>query len=118
MMSGEAYRYCFPSEVLLEEVEATLVLALFAAESIRGESQVRLDAAHHFDLERRVCVIDASTTVGRTLNRLFVGLLTREFGPHAFQVERIEMSPESQPAAMVADACAPHPRANGLTRGP
>jgi hypothetical protein len=88
-MSAEVYRYAFTPEVPLEEVEATLLLAVFGAESLHGEAQVRLDAAHAFDPGRRTCVIDARTAVGRDFNRLFVGFLTREFGPDTFQVERV-----------------------------
>src|SRR5262249_15574154 len=43
-MSRELYRYTFAPEVPPEEVEATLLLALFAVESLHGEAQVRLDA--------------------------------------------------------------------------
>jgi hypothetical protein len=88
-MSKELYRYTFPPHVPLEEIEATLLLALWGAESLHGESQVRLDAAHFLDPDRRACVIDAGTSVGRDVNRLFVGFVQREFGNDAFQVERV-----------------------------
>jgi hypothetical protein len=88
-MTRELYRYEFTADVPAEEVEASLLLALLAAESLHGESQVRLDAAHAFDPDRHACVIDAGTAVGRDVNRLFVGFLRREFGPDAFRVERI-----------------------------
>jgi len=35
-------------------------------------------------------VIDAATPVGRDLNRVFIGLVTREFGPDSFRVERVD----------------------------
>ncbi len=88
-MSQEVYRYQFTSETPIDEVEVTLLLAILASESLHGESQVRLDAAHAFDAERRVCVIDAGTPVGRDFNRLFVGFITREFGADSFRVERV-----------------------------
>jgi hypothetical protein len=88
-MSRELYRFTFAPEVSLQEVEASLVLALFAVESLHGEAQVRLDAAHAFVAQRRACVLDAATDVGRDLNRIFVGFLRREFGEAAFQVERL-----------------------------
>ena len=72
------------------EIEATLVLAIVAAESLHGEAQVRLDAGHAFDADRRICVIDARSEVGRDLNRLFIGFVQREFGEDAFQVERVD----------------------------
>ncbi|HEY7312936.1 MAG TPA: hypothetical protein VH643_26465 [Gemmataceae bacterium] len=87
-MSQTFYRYLFAAEVPLEEIEATVLLALFAAESLHGEAQVRLDAAHQLDKEQRTCTIDATTPVGQDFNRLFTGFLSREFGPDAFRVER------------------------------
>ncbi|GIW90021.1 MAG: hypothetical protein KatS3mg109_0453 [Pirellulaceae bacterium] len=89
-MSKELYRYTFGPHVPLEEIEATLLLALWGAESLHGEIQVRLDAAHFLDPDRRACVIDAGTTVGRDVNRLFIGFVQREFGNDAFRVERVE----------------------------
>jgi hypothetical protein len=91
-MPKDLYRYEFAASLSADEVEATLVLAILAAESLHGETQVRLDAAHAFDGERRACVIDAGSPVGRDLNRLFVGFVSREFGATAFTVERIGSS--------------------------
>ena len=87
-MTKELYRYEFHPELLLEDVEASLLLAVLATESLHGESQVRLDASHYLDPDRRACVIDAGTPVGRDVNRLFVGFLRREFGEDSFHVER------------------------------
>ena len=96
-MSLEIFRYTFAPSVPSEEIEATLVLAILATESLHGTSQVRLDAAHAVDVEKRSCVVDASTPVGRDLNRLFTGFVSREFGADAFNVERIEPSQEHTP---------------------
>jgi hypothetical protein len=95
-MSKELYRYSFPPQVPVEEIEATLLLALWGAESLHGESQVRLDAAHFLDPDRRACVIDAGTPVGRDVNRLFVGFVQREFGNDAFRVERVDADNNQQ----------------------
>lgn len=89
-MTKEIYRYAFAAEVPIEEIEASLLLAVFATESLHGEAQTRLDAAHYLDSAKRACVIDAGTPVGRDINRLFVGFIGREFGPDVFNVERIE----------------------------
>ena len=97
-MSNAVYRYRFLGTVPIEEVEVSLLLAVLAAESLHGEAQVRLDAAHTFDAEQRRCVIDATTPVGRDLNRLFVGFLRREFGEEVFAVERLETAPGSDAA--------------------
>jgi len=89
-MTKEIYRYAFTSEVPVEEIEASILLAILAAESLHGEAQVRLDAAHFLDSEKRTCVIDATTAVGRDINCLFTGFLAREFGSDSFQVERVD----------------------------
>lgn len=93
-MPRELYRYGFQPHVPLEEVEASLLLALLATECLHGEAQVRLDASHFLDPDRRACVIDAGTPVGRDTNRLFVGFIKREFGEDAFQVERVDAARE------------------------
>ena len=99
-MTKELYRYSFTADVPLEEVEASLLLAVLATESLHGETQTRLDAAHYLDSAKRTLVIDASTDVGHDLNRLFVGFLSREFGPDAFKVERVDAMPSHQPQEM------------------
>ena len=73
-----------------EHAEASLLLAVMATESLHGEAQTRLDAGHFLDPIKRACVIDAGTPVGRDLNRLFTGFLSREFGADAFVVERVD----------------------------
>ena len=93
-MTQELYRYNFNAIVPLEDIEASLLLAILATESLHGEAQVRLDAAHFFDSDRRACVIDAGTAVGRDLNRLFAGFVTREFGADVFEVERVNELPQ------------------------
>ena len=63
-MDRNVYRYVILDSVLLEDVEATLDLALLGTQSLHGESRVRLDARYVFDAEMRAFVIDASTAVG------------------------------------------------------
>jgi hypothetical protein len=96
-MTQELYRYEFTDEAPSDEVEVTLLLAILATESLHGETQVRLDAAHAFDAQKRSCVIDAGTVVGRDFNRLFAGFLTREFGADSFKVERVHEPLPRQP---------------------
>jgi hypothetical protein len=88
-MANEVYRYSFQPQVPVAEVEVSLLLALITTESLHGEAQARLDASHFLDPKKRFCVVDASTAVGRDLNRVFVGFLRREFGEDSFQVERV-----------------------------
>ena len=87
-MDPDTYRYVLPAGVPVADLEDTLALAVLACQALHGESQVRLDAAYEFDGRRRTCVMDAATAVGRDLNRLFAGLLAREFGPTSFEVVR------------------------------
>lgn len=101
-MTKELYRYEFPADVPLEEVEASLLLALLGTESLHGEAQVRLDASHFLDSDQRACVIDAGTPVGRDINRLFVGFLRREFGEESFTVTRVDAAPETHPQEVCA----------------
>jgi len=102
-MTRELYRYEFQPDVPLEEVEASLLLAVLATESLHGESQVRLDASHYLDPDRRACVIDAGTPVGQDVNRLFVGFLRREFGEDSFHIQR--MNPSTQHTEPERTAC-------------
>ena len=98
-MIRDIYRYEFGDGVPAVEVETTLVLSIFGVESLHGEAQTRLDVQHAFNAKQRVVVIDASTDVGRDLNRLFIGFLTREFGPGSFRVERVQqhnLEPDAQ----------------------
>jgi hypothetical protein len=101
-MSREIYKYVFDPSVDVAEVETSLLLALLATESLHGESQVRLEAAHAWDADGRVCVIDAGGEVGRDLNRLFIGFVRREFGEDAFQVERVQEHPNHEQEEVAA----------------
>ncbi len=92
-MTQAAYRFTFHADLPVDEVEATLLLAVLAAQSLHGESGVFLDVAHSFDAGRRACLIDAGTPAGRDVSKLFTGFLRKEFGPDAFQVERVREGP-------------------------
>jgi len=101
-MTRELYRYTFTPDVPLEDLEASLLLAVLATESLHGEAQVRLDAAHYLDPAKRACVIDAGTPVGRDINRLFVGFLSREFGEDAFRLEPVDGRRQREPQETTA----------------
>jgi hypothetical protein len=87
-MEEAFYRYVFGWNLPLEEIEATLRLALVATECLHGSAQVSLDVKYSFDSQVGICEIQASTAVGRDLNRLFAGLIQKEFGEASFWVER------------------------------
>jgi hypothetical protein len=97
----EVYKYTFDPDVSLEDVEASLLLAIVSVESLHGEAQVGLDIQHLLDVEHRTCVIDATTQVGQHLNRVFMGFLNREFSKKHFQVLRMN-SPASRESAGAA----------------
>jgi len=88
-MPTEVHRYTFHDIVPDEELEQTLLLSVLAVESLHGETRVRLDGRYCLNAKARDCVIDANTAVGRDLNRIFVGFLSREFGPASFRVRRV-----------------------------
>ena len=80
-------RFTFSKQVDMACVEDTLVLAVLAAESIHGRTDIRLDAC--FQLKERVCTIEDGKTVGRTIAQVFTGFLARKFGEDAFTVVRL-----------------------------
>jgi hypothetical protein len=91
-MTAVLYRYDFDASIATDEIEIALLLAVWGCEALYGEPQTRLDAAHYFAPERRFCVIDANTPVGRDFNRLFVGFLTRVVDADAFASKRIVLA--------------------------
>lgn len=81
-------QFCFRPSVPLGEAEMTLHLAHFAAEGLAGPVRVQLDSNTLVDRPSRSIFIDESTIVGWLIARIFAGLLVREFGEAAFQVQR------------------------------
>ena len=92
-MNRELYRYNCAATVPMRDVEQSLLLAVLATECLHGRSLVRLDASFCLDNDKRSCVVDAATEVGRAIARIFTGFITREFGERAFKVERIAGAP-------------------------
>jgi hypothetical protein len=88
------YQYIFSQSIPLGDIEATLLRTLLTAEYLHGPARVRLDAAHYLDADAKTCVVDATTTVGEDVNKLFVGSLETAFGPDSFSVERVAIPPD------------------------
>ena len=88
-MAKKVYRYQFSGKVRPRELEESLLLAVVALECLHGQSCVRLDTRYYMQAKQRACVIDASSRVGRDLNRVFIGLVSREFGQNSFRVRRM-----------------------------
>ena len=89
-MPTEVYRYCFRGDVDPLDAEATLHLAIIAAEGLYGEARVRMDVGYAADESIRAIVVDASTDVGQDINAMFTAFLLKEFGRTAFDVRRVE----------------------------
>ncbi len=79
-MQPAIYRFEFDEPVSMTDIETTLHLAILGAESLFGESSVRLDGAYSIDERRRICVVDARNEVGRCICQIFTGYVAREFG--------------------------------------
>jgi hypothetical protein len=87
-MGDAIYRYQISADLSLSDVSDTFQLALIVTEAIHGEISVLLDGKYSSDFTTRTWTIDSTSPVGRSLSRLFTGLLVREFGGHSFTVER------------------------------
>ncbi len=92
-MTRRVYRFTLDERISPHDVRDSLFLSVFAAEGLHGRTQVLLDAAFCLDKQKRACVVDASTDVGRSIAQIFTGLLAREFGEDAFTVDRIDGDP-------------------------
>lgn len=91
-MKSDIYSYTFSNDLVMQDIEETLLLSVIAAEALHGRSKVNLDAKFRLDERQRTCEVDASNDVGRDIARIFTGLLTTEFGEAAFQVKRLGKS--------------------------
>lgn len=85
-MSKTQYVYRFTEDAPIEEVGDVLCLAALAAESLHGRSSLRLEGTFLLEKEKRQCVVNATTLVGRDLARIFTGYLAEQIGEKAFKV--------------------------------
>ena len=67
----DQYVYRFRRQIDIDDVQDTLTLSVLGAENLHGRARVRLDGWWRLDRQRRQCSIDASTTVGQDIARLF-----------------------------------------------
>ena len=88
-MANYAYRYYFDESVPAQEIVDTLLLSILAVESLYGPDRAREESKFTMDEERRTCVIEASTEVGRALDRIFAGFAVTEYGELLIQAERL-----------------------------
>ncbi len=94
-MPRSLYRYQLNLTLELDLVETLLIQAIESIEHLHGEPAARLEARYFMDRDQYRCVIDASSTIGVELNKLFAGALVREFGPDEFTVDRLIGEPPS-----------------------
>lgn len=94
-MIGSLVRFSFNDSISMSEVEATLRLALLAVQSLHGEDRLRLEAHVSLDHGQRLCFVDTTAEVGRTLALIFAGYVRREFGEAAYDMQT--MSPTHSP---------------------
>jgi hypothetical protein len=87
-MSDAIFRYQLSSDLSLSQVSAAFEWAFTITEAIHGDVPVLLNGLYSTNADTRTWTIDATTPVGRSLSRLFTGLLRRDFGSHTFTVER------------------------------
>jgi hypothetical protein len=94
-MIQDAYRFKFAECVDLRDARDTLLLAALATEGLYGEARVRMDAAYAVDAPLQVIVVDEATQVDQDVSGVFTSLLTKEFGPDAFSVRRLNQEGQS-----------------------
>jgi hypothetical protein len=82
----DSLRFVFGADVPMADVEETLHLAMFAVEGLAGRVRVRLDVAYQIDPVVRAITLGVTSSVGRTVARVFAGFLHRAFGEAAFHV--------------------------------
>ncbi len=87
-MARDVNEYLIEASTSFEDACDTFNLALVGTAAIHGELDVRLGACYFANEFERTIVIDTSTPVGCTLNRLFLGYAIAEFGPDAVKVNR------------------------------
>src|SRR5262245_39478121 len=92
-MASELYRFRFLPTVLLDDAELSLRVAFFSVDGLFGPTRANLEFRYELERARHAIVIDGGTEVGATIIRAFSGLLLREFGEHAFDIERVGVSP-------------------------
>lgn len=88
-MRTDVFRFTFTPAVNMLEAEATLQLAIVAAEGLFGEARTRMDAAYLVDAPRASMLVDGNTSVGNAVIRIFTAFATHEFGADAFSIRRV-----------------------------
>lgn len=83
------YRYTFTHDVHPIEIEDLLHLAILSATAIHGEAATLLDVRYLLNRDQLICTIDASTPIGREVNKLFTSYVTEEIGAEHLRIEHL-----------------------------
>lgn len=89
-MTTNVFRFAFPPTIDLAEPEATLQLAILAAEGLLGESAVRMSFTYFRDTPRRAILVDGGSEPGDAIVRVYTAFLNREFGAGGYSLRRLE----------------------------
>lgn len=92
-MRSPVLQFVFAGDVEIIDAEATLHLAILAAEGLFGESRVRMDVAYFIDRTRRVIHLDTGSIPGDAVARIFTVFAAREFADGSFTVVRVRATP-------------------------
>lgn len=92
-MHSAVFRFSFARGIDLTDAEATLHLAILAAEGLFGEARVRMEVSYHADPPRSVIIVDGHTPAGDAVIRIFTAFLMRELGADGFAVRRVTSPP-------------------------
>ena len=88
-MPKNFYHFRLDSDIPIEEIENTLMLALVAVNSLHGVTRVRLDCQFVLDKKRRHVLVDGNTPVGRCFARILAGFADYAYGETGFRFRRI-----------------------------
>jgi len=95
-MSRTIYHYRFDTDLPMDAIKGSLLLAVIAVEGLKGRARVQLEARFKLNKNKRSCEIEANTDVGESIARIFTVFLVKEFGEQAFKVERVFSSIEAE----------------------
>jgi len=83
-------KFVFQGEQGLEDVEADLALAIFAAECLHGRPRVRLETRYLVGPGGQTCVMEVLGPAGESAAQVFAGLATARFGEEAVSISHYE----------------------------
>ena len=86
-------RFTFYVEPDPADIEADLVLAIFAAECLHGRPRVRLETRYLVAPDGQSCVLEISGLAGESAAQVFAGLVTARFGEEGMSISQHQEQP-------------------------